>query len=160
MRIYKNSKQKDKIIMKYIFVKLISGFLMSLFLLFPVVIFAQTTPAGGTTSGANSALGINSAIAGLEETAEAGKLIEGKNKNQKGLLDVVSGAIKILLGFVGVIFMVLIVYGGLIWMTAGGDDQKVKQSIDIMKNATLGLVAILAAYALTIFVIRTIISAL
>lgn len=71
----------------------------------------------------------------------------------------VGGFIQVLLGIVGVIFLVLAVYAGVLYMTAGGDTKKVTSAKDILKNSIIGLIIIVAAYALTTFVVDQLISA-
>lgn len=60
--------------------------------------------------------------------------------------------IGIVLSFVGVIFLLLMIYAGLNWMTAQGSQEKVGKSKDLMTNAIIGLIIVLAAYAITSFV--------
>jgi hypothetical protein len=98
--------------------------------------------------------GIGNALVGLDTTAKTANI---KTSNTD-ITTLVSRGISILLGFVGIIFMVLIIYGGILWMTAGGDENKVRDARKIMTNATIGLVAILAAYILTVFIVESIIN--
>lgn len=58
------------------------------------------------------------------------------------------------LGLVGVVFLILIVYGGTTWMTAHGNDEKVKKATDIIMGSLLGLMITLAAYSIVYFVIN------
>lgn len=95
----------------------------------------------------------------------------GDNTIQGGLDSLVSGApelpsgttdlkatigriIQIFLGFLGIIAVVLIIYAGFLWMTAGGDSDKVDKAKDYIKNAVMGIVIILAAYIITSFVLE------
>ena len=61
--------------------------------------------------------------------------------------------INIALSLLGVIFLALIIYAGFEWMIARGDEAKVTKSKDIMKNAVIGLVIVLAAYVISYFVV-------
>ncbi len=63
------------------------------------------------------------------------------------------------LGLLGVIFMVLIIYAGYNWMTAEGEEEKVKKAKDTIRQAIIGLVLIIAAYAIWAFVRARIIGA-
>jgi len=54
-----------------------------------------------------------------------------------------------LLSFVGVIFLVLMIYGGYIWMMARGNEQDVEKAKTLIKNSLIGLIIILCAYAIT-----------
>lgn len=56
------------------------------------------------------------------------------------------------LAFVGVIFFVIIIYGGFMWMTAGGNEEKVKKAIELIVQAVVGLIIIGAAYLITKFI--------
>ncbi|MFA5022284.1 MAG: hypothetical protein WC508_04365 [Patescibacteria group bacterium] len=67
--------------------------------------------------------------------------------------------IKIILGFLGVIFLILIIYAGLLWMTSAGNEEKVKNAKDIIIAAAIGLTIVLAAYAITIFVVDNLLRA-
>lgn len=67
--------------------------------------------------------------------------------------------IRTLLGLLGIIFLVLMVYAGFLWMTARGDDDQVSKSKDIIKQAVIGLIIIFLAYALTGFIINAVIRA-
>jgi len=60
------------------------------------------------------------------------------------------------LGIVGSLALLFFVYGGLIWMTSSGSPEKVKQGRDTLVWATIGLVVIFAAYALTRFVLSAV----
>lgn len=60
--------------------------------------------------------------------------------------------IKILLSVVGVIFLILAIYGGFKWMKAQGNEQEVTAARDIIVNAVIGLAIVMAAYAITAFI--------
>ncbi|NTU98626.1 hypothetical protein HGA64_01295 [Candidatus Falkowbacteria bacterium] len=57
-----------------------------------------------------------------------------------------------ILSYVGVIFFVFIVWGGLKWMTAQGNDKQVAEAKELIINATIGLLVVLSAYAITNFI--------
>lgn len=61
--------------------------------------------------------------------------------------------IKTALSFAGVIFMVLMVYAGYLWMTARGEEAKVDKSIEIIKAAVIGMVITVGAYSITNFIV-------
>lgn len=62
--------------------------------------------------------------------------------------------IRIVLSFLGVLTMVLIIYSGFKWMTAGGSNEEVDKAKTILKNATIGLAIVMVSYALTTFIIE------
>lgn len=63
--------------------------------------------------------------------------------------------IRVALGLLGIVALVLILYGGFVWMTAGGDDEKIQKAKKILINAAIGLIIILSAYAIASFVINS-----
>ncbi|MBI4407321.1 MAG: hypothetical protein HY565_02360 [Candidatus Kerfeldbacteria bacterium] len=50
--------------------------------------------------------------------------------------------------FLGMITLVLIIVAGFIWLTAAGEEEKLKKAKDIMKGATMGLLIVLGSYGL------------
>jgi len=67
---------------------------------------------------------------------------------------VVGTLITTLLGFLGVIFMVLIIYGGYLWMTARGNEPAIEKAKKIITSATVGLAIVLGAYLITFIVLQ------
>ena len=61
--------------------------------------------------------------------------------------------IDVLIGLLGIIFLVLTIYSGYMWMTAAGDAKKVETAKSTLVRAVIGLVIILSAYAITNFVV-------
>ena len=72
----------------------------------------------------------------------------------------VAKIIKIALGFLGSIAVILVVLAGFKWMTAAGNEDKIAESKKLMTAALVGLVIILLAFAITNFVINSVISAI
>jgi len=54
----------------------------------------------------------------------------------------------------GVIFLILAIYGGFKWMTAAGNEESVEKAKKTITNAILGLVIVLAAYAIVKFIVE------
>lgn len=67
---------------------------------------------------------------------------------------VVASVIKTFLGLLGVIFVILIIIAGVKWMTAGGDEEKVKAATQTISRAVIGLIIVIAAYSITYFVFK------
>ncbi len=63
--------------------------------------------------------------------------------------------IKTVLSFLGVLFLILMIYGGFLWMTARGNEEQVTKSKNLIIAAIIGLLIILASYAISIFVINS-----
>lgn len=67
--------------------------------------------------------------------------------------------INVTLGLLGIVVLCLIIYAGFLWMTSGGDAEKVGQAKKILQNSIIGLVIILSAWGITTFVINALINA-
>lgn len=68
-------------------------------------------------------------------------------------------AIQYALSIIGVLFLALIVYAGVLWMTAQGDEKKIGTARGFIFHSILGLMIVMAAYALTQFLITSLGSA-
>lgn len=73
------------------------------------------------------------------------------------IIIIVARVIKVFLGLLGIIFVVLLVWAGFKWMTAGGDDDKVKEARDQIFVAVIGLLIVLASYTIAHFVLNKIV---
>ncbi|NUM25724.1 MAG: TrbC/VirB2 family protein [Candidatus Buchananbacteria bacterium] len=61
--------------------------------------------------------------------------------------------IRIILGFVGIIAILITLYAGFIWMTSGGNADKIDTAKRTLRNAVIGLVIIFSAFAIVSFII-------
>jgi uncharacterized membrane protein (DUF485 family) len=61
--------------------------------------------------------------------------------------------INISLTILGILTVVLIMYAGFQWMTAGGNENQVSKAKSMLKNAVIGLVIILMAWSITSFIL-------
>lgn len=66
---------------------------------------------------------------------------------------IVGRIIQAALGLIGIISVVIILYGGFIWMTSGGDQEKINQAKKIMANWAIGLVIIFLSFAIVTFLL-------
>lgn len=64
--------------------------------------------------------------------------------------------IGIFLSLLGVVFLILMLVAGFNWMTAGGDEEKISKARATIREAIIGLVIVIAAYAISVFVIQAI----
>ncbi len=58
------------------------------------------------------------------------------------------------LGFLGIIALGIVLYGGFVYMTSGGSEDKIATAKKILINGTIGLIIILSAWAITKFVLN------
>ncbi|MFH1207068.1 MAG: Ig-like domain-containing protein [Patescibacteria group bacterium] len=73
-----------------------------------------------------------------------------------GTADLESTIIKILqwaLGLLGLVAVIIIMYGGFVWLTAAGNEEKIKKAKRILRDAVIGLVIIMLAWAIVTFII-------
>jgi hypothetical protein len=69
---------------------------------------------------------------------------------------IIGRIINVVLGFLGVIAVGIILLGGFKWMTAGGNEDKVAEAKKLLGAGVIGLVIILAAWAIATYVIGAI----
>lgn len=76
------------------------------------------------------------------------------NPSEKDPRDIAASIINIVFGFIGLLAVSLTLYAGYIWMTSQGNPEKIEKAKDILKNASIGILIILSAYAIVIFIFR------
>jgi len=72
---------------------------------------------------------------------------------------IIARVIQVALSLLGIILVVLIIYGGFLYMTAGGNEEQITKAKGYLRNAVIGLVIILASVAIAQFVISQLIGA-
>lgn len=92
-------------------------------------------------------------LTGTLEKAGDGIYGESEKPNKDTMVVIIGKVIRIVLSFVGVILVMIIVYAGFLWMTAGGNEDQVKKAKAWLTNAIVGLVVALSAYAISAFVV-------
>lgn len=65
----------------------------------------------------------------------------------------IASIIRIVLGFLGIVAVAIIIYGGFIYMTAAGNEEKIAKAKRIIRDAVIGLLIVLASFAITQFII-------
>jgi len=70
------------------------------------------------------------------------------------LATIISTLISVILGFLGIIFLVLTISAGFKWMTSQGNEEEIKKAKGTVKNSIIGLVIVIAAYAITYSVFK------
>lgn len=74
------------------------------------------------------------------------------------LSQTIGEVIKGVLSFAGVIFLLLMVYSGYLWMTARGNDTQIDKAQDIIRSSIIGLIIVIGSYGITNFVVNAIIN--
>lgn len=106
---------------KYLYLILLSFFLL------PHVSFALTDP--------------------MSSLQEAGRK-SGLNTNLSAT-DIIARTINAILGLVGSVFVVLIIWSGFRWMTSAGNTDQIKKAKETMINSVIGLAVIVASYVIS-----------
>lgn len=109
----------------------------------PLAASAQTAESGDCKGGLGGVL-----------SCGLGKAAPKELQGATDLNAIIGGLISAVIGFLGVVLFLYLMYGGFLWMTAGGDMGKVKEATAIIRNAIIGLVIIAASYAIANFVIE------
>lgn len=141
-------------ILKYkIFYKIIVSFII----LFNIIFISSIAYANATSSPLNlkDAFRFNDG-SNSDPTDFAAKNAGYNTGADNNLLAIISTVIQVALSLLGVIFLILIIYAGINWMTAGGEEEKVTKAKGTLTNAVIGLVVVLAAYAISYFVVYNI----
>ncbi len=86
-------------------------------------------------------------LGGLEKTAGAAGYSTGIST-----AGVIGSLVSGLIGLAGLIFIVMIVWGGVQYLVAQGEPERVKKAKDTLVWSILGLVVMAAAYVLTQYV--------
>jgi len=89
---------------------------------------------------------------------EAAKVAGISQRGEESIPARIGSIISYALGFVGVIFLILMIAGGLMWMTAAGNEERVTKAKSLITNAVIGMVIVFSAYAITYFVTETLLS--
>lgn len=71
-----------------------------------------------------------------------------------GIQSIAGNIIKAVIGIVGSLALLMFVWGGFLWLSAAGDEERIKKGSSTMVWATIGMAAIFGAYAIARFIIE------
>lgn len=77
----------------------------------------------------------------------------GSGEDEEDLKGTIAQIINIVLGFLGIIAVIIIITSGFKWMTAGGNEQTITEARGHIKNAAIGLVIVLTSYIIVNFAV-------
>lgn len=87
-------------------------------------------------------------------TGNLGEVVKGTDLARKSDLPLyIAGIIQTILSILGVIFLLLVIYAGFQWMTSRGETGKVASAKNLLREAVIGLIIILAANVIAYFVV-------
>ncbi len=90
---------------------------------------------------------------------QAGYPATSSDQPQADLVETIVNVIKIILTFLGAVMLIIVLYAGFRYMTAGGNQEQTKEALNWIKNAVIGMLIILSAYAITVFVLGSLLDA-
>jgi lysylphosphatidylglycerol synthetase-like protein (DUF2156 family) len=99
--------------------------------------------------GAQNVVASSTSLDNLNAVAQPGY---GSGTNEDTLLNTIAGIIKTVLSLLGFIFVILVIYAGITWMTAAGNDKQIATARNILTRAVIGLIIVVLAYAITYFI--------
>lgn len=67
---------------------------------------------------------------------------------------IIAKIIRVILGFLGIIVLLLVLYAGWMWMSSMGQEEKIEKAKNTLKNALIGLIIIIMSFAIVTFVIN------
>ncbi len=79
----------------------------------------------------------------------------GTTDLREGIMSIV----QVMFGFLGVLAIIIMLYGGFTWLISGGSEDKIRQAKKIISAGIIGLVIIFISYAISSFVITQLIIA-
>ena len=89
----------------------------------------------------------------LQTSAEASGL------PQTNIILIIARLIRAFLGILGIIFVLLVLYAGFLYMTSQGETAKIEKAKKMIVQATIGVLIIFSSYAIASFVINAILGA-
>lgn len=87
---------------------------------------------------------------GLDKTAD-GMGYDASLKSQT-IFERIGSITAVILSFIGVIFLLISLYAGYLWMTAQGDKAQVQKAKTMITQAAVGMLVVVSAYAITMFI--------
>ncbi len=97
--------------------------------------------------GSNEILALN--LTGYLEKVGVNATFEAKPNLAQTIGQIIKGVLSLL----GVIFLILVIYAGFLWMTASGNDEQITKAKNILKASIIGVIIVMGAYAITYFVV-------
>jgi len=124
---------------------------MSIMVAMPMFAMAIAVPSAHAID-TNEAFGGDAV--GTDATGEALGLSGSKDPRA-----IAASVIRVLLGFLGIVAVVIILIGGFKWMTANGEEGKIEEAQNYIRGGIIGLIIVLAAFGIAKFVMDAVIGA-
>jgi len=89
---------------------------------------------------------VGDVVGGLNKAAQTSLLIPEKENEQITSYNFIEGALKTFLSIIGVIYLGYIIYGGIVWMVAKGNEKESERAAKILEHSFVGIIIIFLAY--------------
>ncbi|OGL72294.1 hypothetical protein A3D69_03800 [Candidatus Uhrbacteria bacterium RIFCSPHIGHO2_02_FULL_54_11] len=100
--------------------------------------------------------GLGGSEANLTAIGSAAQISGGDSSN---LPTLIGNIINVILGLLGIVFVVLVIYSGIQYMLSRGESKKVEEATGNIRTAIIGLIITVAAYAISNYVIQALVTA-
>jgi uncharacterized membrane protein len=121
-------------------------FVLLSLLVLPYFVFAQENTNSNTTNANN-----NNPLNRLENVASGEQGAYAK-ANEFTFSMIIGQVVRMLLSFLGIIFVVLIIVAGFQWMTANGNQESISKAKGSLQSSIIGLIIVVSAYAVWEFI--------
>ena len=81
--------------------------------------------------------------------------IAGESGGETDIPTIVGNVIKAVTGIIGSLTLLVFIYGGFMWLTSAGQQEKVKTGMMTMLYATIGLFVIFSSYAILSLIFKS-----
>ena len=125
-------------------------FITLVIVVLPLISYAEDAEGEPAATGSSGSKIFDRSVDGEKTTATIVSGATGLGKQDP--ISITSTIISSILTVLGIIAVVMIIYGGFTWMFSRGKDDEVKDAIDILKAAVIGLLVILASYGIALYV--------
>ena len=81
-----------------------------------------------------------------------GKIKQATKLPDESPVNITVNVIQWALGFLGLVAVIMILWGGFTWMTAAGNEERVRKAKEVLRAAIIGLIVILLSWAIVTFI--------
>ena len=93
-------------------------------------------------------LNIASAQGAIDVTTDQPGIISQLSGDQTGLRGIVLTIVNFFLGFLGLLAVIMVIYGGFLYVSSAGNEENVNKAKKILLYAVIGIVVIIVSFAL------------
>ena len=76
----------------------------------------------------------------------------------RDIREVIMTIINVILGFLSIVAIIITLWGGFKWMTAGGNEDQIGEAKKMIIAGVVGMAVIFASYAVALFVVRSLVN--